>query len=145
MSKFCGKNVFWGEFWLTVSDQDTETSQILYHSQTNTFADISRIFLGAMNSSLFPEWCTNQSGFPKKSQFRNYGTQARYLWRGIINQITEGNHIDDLIRTYLRLIPFSVWAEEVSKPQIFNYYDTIVKDVIMVIFKSNRTQTTLLK
>ena len=96
MSKFCEKNVFWGEFWLTVSDQDTETSQILYHSQTNTFAVISRIFLGAMDSSLFPEWCTNQSGFPKKSQFRNYGTQARYLWRGIINQITEGNHIDDL-------------------------------------------------
>ena len=96
MSKFCEKNVFWGEFWLTVSDRDTETTQILYHSQTNTFAVISRIFLGIMDSSLFLEWCTNQSGFPKKSQFRNYGTQARYLWRGIINEITEGNHIDDL-------------------------------------------------
>ena len=67
MSKFCEKNVFWGEFWLTVSDQDTETSQILYHSQTNTFAVISSILLGAMDSSLFPEWCTNQSGFPKKN------------------------------------------------------------------------------
>ena len=64
---FAKKNVFLGEFWLTVSDRDTETTQILYHSQTNTFAVISRIFLGIMDSSLFLEWCTNQSGFPKKS------------------------------------------------------------------------------
>ena len=83
MSKFCEKNVFWGEFWLTVSDQDTETSQILYHSQTNTFAVISRIFLGAMDSSLFREWCTNQPHFFKKSEFK-------------------------IVRTYIRLNFFSV-------------------------------------
>ena len=39
-----------------------------------------------------------------------------------------------IIGTNLRLIPFSVWAEEVSKPQSLNYYDKIVKDVIMDIF-----------
>ena len=50
-----------------------------------------------------------------------------------------------MIGTNLGLIPFSVWAEEVSKTQIFNFYDKIVKDVIMVISKLNRTQTTLLK
>ena len=38
-----------------------------------------------------------------------------------------------IIGTNLRLNPFSVWAEEVSKTQILNYYDKIVKDVIMII------------
>ena len=39
-----------------------------------------------------------------------------------------------IIGTNPKLIPFSVWAEKVSKTQILNYYDKIVKDVIMVIF-----------
>ena len=50
-----------------------------------------------------------------------------------------------MIGTNLGLIPFSVWAEEVSKIPIFNYYDIIVKDVIMIIYIPKRTQVTILK
>ena len=120
MSKFCEKSSFLGEFWLTVLEQDMGTTQILYHSQTKLSAIISRIFRGAMDSSFFREWCTNQPHFFKKSEFK-------------------------IVRTYIRLNFFSVWAEEVSKIQIFNYYDRIVKDVILVIFIPNRSQATLLK
>ena len=95
-------------------------TQDLYYSQGNLSAVISRIFWSAMDSSLFREWCTNQPHFFKKSEFK-------------------------IVRTNIRLNPFSVWAEEVSKIQIFNYYDKIVKDVILVIFIPNRSQATLLK
>ena len=58
----------------------------------------------------------------------------------------ENIHIDDLKQPEpIGLNPFSVWAEEVSETQIFNFYDKIVKEVIMVIFILNWTQATLLK
>ena len=96
MSKFCEKSSFLGGFWLTVLDQDMGTTQILRHSQTKLSSVISRIFRGAMDSSLFREWCTNQRHSLKKSEFRNYEVQSRELWPYNINQMKEDIPFDDL-------------------------------------------------
>ena len=82
---FAKNRLFLGGFWLTVLEQDMGTTQILYHSQTKLSAVISRIFRGAMDSSFFREWCTNQPHFLKKSEFRNYEPQDRDCWSRIIN------------------------------------------------------------
>ena len=95
MSKFCEKSYFLGGFRLTVLEQDMGTTQIFCHSQTKSSVVISRIFRGAMDSSLFREWCTNQRQFLKKSEFRNYEVKSRELWPYNINQMKDGIPIDD--------------------------------------------------
>ena len=72
-----------------------EMTQNLYHSQENLSTVISRLFLGAMDSSLFRECCTNQRQFLKKSEFRNYEVKSRELWPYNINQMKDGIPIDD--------------------------------------------------
>ena len=50
-----------------------------------------------------------------------------------------------ILRINLRFIPFSVWAEKVSKTQIFKFYDKIVKRIITAIFMLDMAQATLMK
>ena len=49
-----------------------------------------------------------------------------------------------MIRTALRFILFSIWAEKDSKTQNFKFYEKIVKGIIMIIYVSNWTLVTLL-
>ena len=70
MSKFCEKNRFYGKFWLTILELAMKMTQIFYHSQQNLSTVISRLFLGDMDSSLFQEWCTNETRFFQSKMLR---------------------------------------------------------------------------
>ena len=64
-------------FWLAAPEQDMGTTQILYHSQKKLSVVISRISRGAMDSSLFREWCLisgkNQNFAITNYQLGSYG------------------------------------------------------------------------
>ena len=64
--------------------------------------------------------------------------------KGFLSKLIPDQNLDTVLcRNFVR--GFWLNALEHFKTQIFNFYDTIVKDVIMVIFIPNWTQATLLK